>query len=124
MVVAEKFYMVVLQLVRNLKKKKINRTLDLFKLLGNPKCVEELLENGADYQFKDDRKRTALDYARTGAAGLQDEYDTVFKIDYKNVVKILEKAESLNQTGEDLYESIFSTKFYETFFPSNRIFYS
>ncbi|XP_031624813.1 protein phosphatase 1 regulatory subunit 12A-like [Contarinia nasturtii] len=66
--------------------------------IGNPKCVEYLLKNGADYQFIDDRKYKALDYAKMFASLQKDDYDRVFKIDYKSVAEILEKVESSNST--------------------------
>lgn len=75
-------------------------------LPGNPKCVKKLLENGADFKFKDDRKKVPLDYAEMGDSDFADAYSKILDLDYKGVIGILRDAESLNNTGSVVFMRI------------------
>lgn len=70
------------------------------KFSGNPECVKKLLKNGADFHFKDDRNKTALDYAEIGGVGAPDVLAKALGLDYKGVIELLEDAETWNTTGK------------------------
>lgn len=71
-----------------------------FQFSGNPECVKKLLKNGADFHFKDDRNKTALDYAKIGGVAAPDVLAKALGLDYQGVIELLEDAKTWNNTGK------------------------
>lgn len=76
------------------------KKLKLSHSIGNPECIKKVVEKGGDLNFRDNRKKTALEYAEMGATEKPDAFAKVLGLDYKGVVETIKEIE--NSTGNYL----------------------
>lgn len=80
--------------ISNVNEKNKSRKSKGFCILGSPECVRKVVKIGGDVNFKDDRKKTALDYAQMGVTEKPDEYSKVLGLNYKGVVETIKELEN------------------------------